>query len=1187
MSNTGYCEPGETVIWDLGTIAPGEGITVDMAPKVASVADGTSIQFETELWVGGFQKSTKTKSIVVQSQPFFELTVNDQLAPVNTEGNTEIVLKYSNIETATSNTELTFPIPEGTTYVSSTGSPVFSNGILTWDLGTLQKGQSGEQRVVISTDGAAGTLIEAEPITIKGTDQYSILHEIQVSTAGWLENVNVPDLAPGLALAFNPDPVRPGEKIHIEAVVSNPNSDSVTFSTVQLRMRYPDHLNNFVPGRINTGGASNSATCPNTVSNTGYCEPAEIVVWNLGDIVPGKGITVDMAPTVASVPDGTIIQFETELWVDGIQQITETRSVVVQSQPFFELTVNDQLAPTNTEGNTEIVLKYSNIETASSNTELTFPIPAGTTYVSSTGSPAFSNGILNWDLGTLQNGQSGEQRIVLSTDGTAGTLIETEPITIKGTDQYSILHEVQVSTAGWLENLNTQNLAPELALAFNPDPVRPGTKIHVEAVVSNPNPLSDSDSEVFSNVQLRIRFPDHLNRFVPGRINTGGASNSATCPNTVSNTGYCEPAEIVVWNLGDIVPGKGITVDMAPTVASVVDGTIIQFETELWVDGIQQITETRSVVVQSQPFFELTVNDQLAPTDTEGNTEIVLKYSNIDTAISDTELTFPIPAETTYVSSTGSPALSNGILTWDLGTLQNGQSGEQRIIISTDGTAGTLIGTEPITITGIDQYSIYHEVQVSTAGWLENVRSPKFAPELALAFSPDPVRPGNKIHIEAVVSNSGTESLSNVQLRLRYPDRLNNFIPGRINTGGGTNTVTCPNTVSNTGYCEPAEIVVWNLGTIVPGRGVNVDMAPTIASVDDGKIIQFQAELWVDSFQQITTTKSVVVQADPLFGIAVDETNSPYNSTNFTEFTINYSNIGGMSSDNTELVFPLPEGTNFAKSTDDGVHTEGKVTWDLGRLSTDHSGQVKVLAHLNSDKGNVVANEPISITGVGQDYVTHTVQSGMTGYINTDEQPALTISFDQNPVLPNGQINVSLLLSNTSSNNLYDIQILLRYPDNLNALLPASISTAGSVNTVSCPNTVSNTGYCEPQEMIVWEIGTVLAGSSVEVALQPTVAIGTSYGTMIPFKAEVRKGDEQVTITKETVFVGSDFSSAGSYSTILCGDVNSDSSIDLTDLVLILQTMSGEDVSLSFFRDCNEDGQVDLTDALEILQQLQ
>ncbi|MCP3889429.1 MAG: hypothetical protein GY702_11245, partial [Desulfobulbaceae bacterium] len=257
-----------------------------------------------------------------------------------------------------------------------------------------------------------------------------------------------------LAVNTSQSPTRQGEPLTISLTVAN--SDSTPLTNVELKLHYPDNLNSIYTQYITTGGAANSVSCSGDTTTT-LCESGETVVWTIGAIPAGEGISVNMKPTVPTasyVDDGTIIEFDAELWVNGIQQQSITKSVTVQSQPFFELTVNDQFSPAPVSGQTEVVLNYSNMGTTSSGAVLTFPVPQGTTYISSTEEGSYNNGIVTWQLDSMTVGQDGEKRVILATNGTKGGLIESEPVTITETASGNN-YQVQVATAGWFEDIQT------------------------------------------------------------------------------------------------------------------------------------------------------------------------------------------------------------------------------------------------------------------------------------------------------------------------------------------------------------------------------------------------------------------------------------------------------------------------------------------------------------------------------------------------------------------------------------------------------------------------------------------------------------------------------------------------------------------------------------------------------------
>ncbi|MBU1059907.1 MAG: hypothetical protein KJ804_16490, partial [Proteobacteria bacterium] len=192
----------------------------------------------------------------------------------------------------------------------------------------------------------------------------------------------------------------------VELTVTNPGSSPI--ANVELILIYPEQLDILNEFYITTGGAENTVDCPDGLSS--YCETGDQVIWSLGDLPPGVGVSVTMPPHVNSeTVDGTFIQFEAEVRVDGVQQVQASKTTQVQTNPFFELTVDEETDPFTSSGNREYTLSYGNIGTTSSNTQLTFPLPTGTSFVSATDGGSEAAGEVTWNIGSLVNGAGGER----------------------------------------------------------------------------------------------------------------------------------------------------------------------------------------------------------------------------------------------------------------------------------------------------------------------------------------------------------------------------------------------------------------------------------------------------------------------------------------------------------------------------------------------------------------------------------------------------------------------------------------------------------------------------------------------------------------------------------------------------------------------------------------------------------
>lgn len=576
------CSSGEVVVWSLGTLPVGDGLTVSLPLEVLSfTGDGTLIPFEAEVWVDGGQVLTESRSARVETDPFFEVTLDKIVDPVGAAGDREYIITYSNVGTSGSGLELEFPLPAGSSFVSATGSGSLSGEIVVWDLGSLAAGEGDQRRVTISMSGDSGDLLEIDPVRLSGTDSGYVSHTVEVNGVTRIEV----DERPALALSLSPQAVRRSEPIDVEFTVTNPTT--TLMSNVELRLRYPEHLNNLNTSYISTGGAANSVRCIGNVSED-LCSSGEIAVWSLNALPPGSGVTVGLSPEVLSYPvDGTLIQFQAEVWIDGEQVITESRSARVDSDPFFEITLDKIADPVVASNDQEYIFTYSNVGTSGSGLVLEFPLPAGATFVDATDGGMLSAGDVVWDLGSLPAGEGGQQRVLISMSGDSGDLLEFDPVRLSGMDSGHVTHAVELNGVTRVGDAARQMLA----LSLTPQAVGRSEPVEVKLTVNNPT------TALLSNVELHLRYPEHLNNLNTSYISTGGAANTVRCIGNVSED-LCSSGEIAVWNLNTLLPGGSVTVSLSPEILSYpIDGTLIKFQAEVWVDGVQWTSRSITGIV--------------------------------------------------------------------------------------------------------------------------------------------------------------------------------------------------------------------------------------------------------------------------------------------------------------------------------------------------------------------------------------------------------------------------------------------------------------------------------------------------------------------------------------------------------------------------------------------------------------
>ncbi|MFP4308523.1 MAG: hypothetical protein ACLFQQ_15025, partial [Desulfococcaceae bacterium] len=328
-------------------------MTVTLPPTVStSAVEGDPIQFNAVVKVDGNPVVQRSETAEVASDPLFTLAVDEDADPVGTTGLLEYTITYGNASTNSSNTRLVFPVPSGTSLVSATGENTVSAGEVAWNLGSLASGAGGEHRVTVQVNADEGDIIKVDGAYITGTDASFVSHTVFADRFTRVENGE----RPNFGIEINPNPVKPDSRIMTDLTVTNPGN--TLLSNVELILRYPRWMNRVSPSYVSTGGESNALT---GCGSDGVCEVNELVRWNLGSLRPGGGVTVNLPQYVwENTPAGTLIRFEAEIRVDGVQQMMESRTTRVASDPLFTLAVDEDADPVGTTDLLEYTLTYGN-----------------------------------------------------------------------------------------------------------------------------------------------------------------------------------------------------------------------------------------------------------------------------------------------------------------------------------------------------------------------------------------------------------------------------------------------------------------------------------------------------------------------------------------------------------------------------------------------------------------------------------------------------------------------------------------------------------------------------------------------------------------------------------------------------------------------------------------------------------
>jgi len=290
--------------------------------------------------------------------------------------------------------------PSATTFVGASGGGTVSSGVVQWALGTLSPGSVGQRQLTVSVapGTANGNTVAASAEIRDDTDQ-----SLARATASTVVRNNA-QIA--LAMTANPDPVHPGERIVYALTVSNVGASTLTGVT----------LTDLVPNNTTVARIDISApgACPFGV----ICLAGSTLSWSLGSLAPGLSRTVQFTAVVDTnnaPAAGTVIHNSASVSADATTGASASRDVLVAGAAGLELGIVDDPDPVAPGALLTYTLTFGNpgngIVPA---TVLRATLPPGTVFVGASGGGSVSGGAVQWSIGPLAAGATGQRQFTVT-----------------------------------------------------------------------------------------------------------------------------------------------------------------------------------------------------------------------------------------------------------------------------------------------------------------------------------------------------------------------------------------------------------------------------------------------------------------------------------------------------------------------------------------------------------------------------------------------------------------------------------------------------------------------------------------------------------------------------------------------------------------------------------------------------
>lgn len=1072
------CAAGQQIAWNLGTLPAQSGRSVNFP---LSVLTGQSappnlselVTAVTALAAGAPQVAAQASVIVDQTRGL-TVALDEDRDPAAPGAALRYTLRFANRGTGLlPAATLQMPVPAGATFVSASDGGSLVAGIVSWPVGDLPPGRSGVRELIVEVSAPAGNLLAAEALLSSG------------GAAAQAESVARVQAEPALTLsmAAAPDPSSPGEPVSVALTVTNTGPTDL-FGVVTT-LRVPPEVVGFAAAQSGSGRCA--------VGPSIGCDVLERVVWALGDLPAGHGVTLSVAPVLVTgqtaSPSGTLITFDAEATATDVPEVQARRRVVVLANRPLELELDADPQPAVEGAPIRFRATFANRGTTLLPAAiLDIPVPAGTAFESASDGAVPVDGRIAWALGDLPPGASGVKELFvnLGAEATAGQVIAAEAVLSAGAAQA----RTQASTRFELET------PLELLLAVGPDPVEPGEPLQVSMTVTN------RGLTTLFEVLAAVRVPSEVAPFAPN------FTNGAVFCTTGASFG-CDNLERASWGVDDLEPGHSATLTFPVVVLSgqggPPPGALIVFESDAAANDGTRAEARRSVAVRTERPLDLELDVGPQPVGAGEPLHYRLTFGNRGTEmLAAAELSLRIPAGTAFVSGSDGAGVVDGSVVWTLGDLPPGAAGVREVVLLVDAAA-------------VQGVAIAGEAELLAGGAVARAQTVTHVQDdqpltLSLAVGPDPVTPGEAQQILVTITNRGLVSLFEVQAALRVPPEVAPWAPAFTVPAGSCR-------VGASFGCDNLEREIWDIGELEPGQAATLSVPAMVLSGQNGpppgSVIVFEADAGANDGSRSLARRSVALQAERDIEVELEAEPQPVAVGAELNYVVTFGNRGTGALTNAALQLTLPPETTFQSASDGGAHSGGAVTWPLGDLAAGAGGvrEVTVLVDAPSAPGTpLLAQAKLAVDGAQ-------VRADSTTHAENDVPLDLAVTLSPDPVSPGETLQISVGATNNSPLSLFGLGAFVRVPAEVSGF--ATAATTGGASCRSGPSF-----GCDNLEPVYWTLGTpedgLPSGQTATVNLSPPVPMGANAppaGTVIVFEIGVTANDGTEVLARRSVRV--------------------------------------------------------------------
>ena len=642
-------QSGQTITWNLGNLALNESGSVTLEVNMSNSAQNGLVENTASISSAETTPNESKIGTAIVTAPVANISIsnNPSQSTLYRSDTFTYSVSYVNGNLPVTNAVITDVLNSNLSFVSCTVSCSQSGQTITWNLGNLAANQTGSVNLVAQVRNNA-TLGGVSNTASVVTDQTSL---VTASTnVAVIINDPIPVLSVSATTSLNT--INPGDNISYSVSYSNPSDLDVT---------------NAVISTVLDPGVTLLTPCTVICTQSG-----QTISWNLGNLASGASGSLSFeVQTGNSFAPGLLSNTLNITSTESIpNSITSSVAVIpVSSGPTASLNIQ-KIASTQTVNRGETfnyTLSYLNGDLTTTNAVISDVLDSRLSFVSCTASCTQSGQTITWNLGNLAANQTGSVNLVVQVRNNAalGNLDNTGSIISTQTQSRS-------STVSVAIIINDPTPGLEIIKTASAQSLEPGSNVVYSINYTNPSPQNAT------NVTITDVLPTNLS-FI-------------SCSGSCSQVG-----QTITWNIPALNSGESGTVSITALINQSTPNSLISNTAQIQSTGFNPDSSTVSIAVAKPQVSQgTTINLKKVAVGSNLNINKVadkkiarpgeqitftLNYSNDgNEAIGNVKIEDALSKYLNVISCSDKCAISDQVLTWNLGALQPKQTGTITVV---------------------------------------------------------------------------------------------------------------------------------------------------------------------------------------------------------------------------------------------------------------------------------------------------------------------------------------------------------------------------------------------------------------------------------------------------------------------------------------------------------------------------